>query len=58
VLCTNGGMSHVFLNHNLQASTCISLFFYLRTGIVQSSDLCLFGSWGFFPSSESATALS
>lgn len=40
MLCTNGGMSYVFLNHIVSRLQYvhISLFFYLRTGIVKSSD--------------------
>jgi len=58
VLCTNGGVSYVFLNHNFQASTCMYFFIFLRTGRVQSSDSCLLDSWGFFLGSEVATAFS
>jgi hypothetical protein len=34
----------------------VSLFFYLRIERVQSSDSCLFDSWGSFLGSEGATA--
>jgi hypothetical protein len=37
---------------------CIYLFFYLRAGIVQSCDSCLFDSWDSFLCSEGTTALS